>query len=107
MNPRRPLKTLRLLPLQIFRSARSAMRQAAIFILSLPLLALAIAWVPASIALCVVMFPIWGSAVTIFSLRGEKGMWGFFVAVPLCVPFMYLELTGFFPRLHAALDKRF
>ena len=75
----------------------NALRKIAIFIISLPLLALAIVWIPMGIAFDIVMSPIWGSLAVIALLRGEDPMWDIFLGPPLMMLSIYSETTGLIP----------
>ena len=70
------------------------MRKILIFILSLPLLALAIIWIPIGLMLDIFALPIWGSLGLISMLRGKDGQWEIFLGPPLMGLSMYSETTG-------------
>jgi hypothetical protein len=80
------------------------MRKTLIFILALPLLVLAVIWFPLGILFDLVISPIWGSLAVIYWLRGDGLDLGVFALPPLIPLLMWFEVTGFCPRLAAALD---
>jgi hypothetical protein len=78
-------------------SLKNAARVSAIFILSLPFLALALLWVPLGIVFDIVAFPIWGLLCLIAMLRGDDGGWDIFLVPPLMMLSTYSEITGLIP----------
>lgn len=77
--------------------ADQQMRQFAIFILSLPILLLAILWIPLGIIFDIFAAPIWIFLGLIYMLRGESGNWEIFLVPPLMMFSMYSDLTGLIP----------
>ena len=73
------------------------MRKLAIFVISLPLLALAVAIVPIGLGLLVFAGPIWLFLNLIMTLRGKEGEWGIFLVPPLMGFSIYSEITGLIP----------
>ncbi len=73
------------------------MRQLTIFVISLPLLFLAIVWIPMGIMLDIFAAPIWISLGLIAMLRGENPQWDIFLIAPLMGLSMYSETTGLIP----------
>lgn len=77
--------------------ADQQLRQFAIFILSLPMLAFAILWFLVGIIYDIIAAPFWIPFGLIYMLRGESGNWGIFLVAPLMMFSMYSELTGLIP----------
>ncbi len=76
---------------------KNIFRQSAIFILSLPLLALAILWIPLGLIFDIVALPIWGSLALIALLRDDDPYWEIFLMPPLMIFSLYSEVTGLIP----------
>lgn len=72
------------------------MRTIAIFILTLPLLALAILWVPIGLMFDLVALPLWLLLATVDWLKGESFDLSILYGPPLMILDMYGETTGFF-----------
>jgi len=73
-------------------------RKLVVFILSLPLLALALVWIPIGLVFAIVISPIWGLLGLIAMAKGEDPMWETFLMPPLIVLSMYAETTGLIPN---------
>jgi len=81
------------------------MRKTLIFFVSLPLLALAVALIPLGALTGLFAAPIWLLLGAINYLRGgEFDLRGLLFA-PFIGVAMYLETTGFCPRLHSKLEN--
>ena len=72
-------------------------RKLAIFVLSLPLLAAAIIWIPLGTAFAVVSSPLFLMMSVIALLKGEDPMWGLVLEQPLLMLSMYADVTGLIP----------
>ncbi len=81
------------------------MRNVAVFILSLPVLALVVAGVLLTLVATVFSGPVWGALGLIATLRGEDPHWEVFIIVPLTIINVYLGITGFCPRLKTAIER--
>lgn len=73
-----------------------AMRQMAIFFVSLPILVLAILWFPLGAAFSVAVMPVFIMMTLIDLLRGEKPDWQIMIIPPLAMFELYGDITGFF-----------
>lgn len=82
------------------------MRKLAIFVISLPLLFIALALIPMGMALDIVAAPIWISLGLIAMLRGKNPQWDIFLGPPLIGLSMYSETTGLIPNPLKHIGKR-
>lgn len=87
------------------REHEDVMRNVAIFVISLPLLVLAIAWIPMGLAFVLAVSPLLLLLNTISALRGDEWDWGCFLLPPAIMFELYCETTGFFPRLQHTLER--
>ncbi len=81
-----------------------AAKGAIIFLLSLPLLALAVVMVPLGLVLDIFGCAVWLPLIFIGGLRTGKTDFGIFRAIPLLGFKTYFEITGFCPGLARRIE---